>query len=60
MKAFSEASGDWEPTYVEPSQQTLPLTQASSLPQTPSQKLEADKLETQSGFQGLFLNQVSM
>ncbi|XP_034826272.1 uncharacterized protein [Maniola hyperantus] len=53
MKPFAEASEDWEP----PATPSAPVNQSKEQP-TVYQAAQAEKQETQSGFQGLIMNQV--
>lgn len=58
MKPFAEASEDWEPPSIG---QTAPIVNQSYKEQpTVAPAPQADKHETQTGFQGLIMNQVKI
>lgn len=55
MKPFAEATEDWEP----PTIPSAPVTQNTKEQPTVYQAAQVEKPETQTGFQGLIMNQVS-
>lgn len=55
MKPFAEASEDWEP----PTIPEAPVCQVSKDQPATQQLTQVEKQESQTGFQGLFMNQVS-
>lgn len=54
MKPFAEASEDWEPPTI-----PAPVTQNCKEQPTVQPVTQVEKQETQTGFQGLIMNQVS-
>ncbi|XP_039764646.1 uncharacterized protein LOC120637084 isoform X1 [Pararge aegeria] len=54
MRPFAEASEDWEP----PTIPSAPVSQNNKEQPTVYQPVQVEKQETQSGFQGLIMNQV--
>lgn len=56
MKPFAEASEDWEPPSVSPT--TTLVNQNYKEPSTVTPAQQTEKQETQTGFQGMIMNQV--
>lgn len=57
MKPFAEASEDWEPPLINSTSPILPPNREQSNAITIQQ---TEKQEIQTGFQGLFMNQVTL
>ncbi|KAG7311361.1 hypothetical protein JYU34_002400 [Plutella xylostella] len=58
MKPFAEASEDWEPPSVSAVQPPMTTSYREQPTVAPAPQQSAEKQETQSGFQGLFMNHV--
>lgn len=57
MKAFAEASEDWEPPSVSPSTPLINQNYKEQPTVAPTQQ-QSEKQETQTGLQGMIMNQV--